>query len=241
MLFNRPNFQAIAVSPRVQEQLLRIGLPKERIEIIHAFIPPALDGQPALPEAVEVFLNAHVPILSVYGFECYMVNGLDAPGFDMAVRLMSRLANDYPRAGLIILIPGAERTPERFFRLRKMVRDLGLEQRVLFIADGSDHLVTLFARSTIYLRPTVQDGDAIAVREALAFGVPVVASDAAYRPKDAVIFRSRDSQDFERVVRLVLDDLPHHRQSLVGHRPDDKYQAIVDLYRRLLRTGTLVP
>jgi len=235
VLFARSNFRPIAVSPRVRDQLLAVGLPGDRINIIHAFIPPFLDGSPGLPEAIEIFLRMHSPVLSVYGFHCYMVNGLDAPGFDMAITLMSRLMLLYPKAGLVVLNPGADRSPERMAYLRKLVADLELQQNVLFVTEGADHFTKIFGKSTVYLRPTAQDGDAVAVREALAFGVPVVPSDVAYRPKESIVFRSRDQADFERAVCAVLEDLPAHRQALVGHRPDDQYQALVQVYRNLLK------
>jgi glycosyltransferase involved in cell wall biosynthesis len=240
-LFARSNFLPIAVSPRVREQLLAIGLPGNRINVIHAFIPPSLDGSPELPGEIEMFLRTHAPVLSVYGFQCYVVNGLDAPGFDMSITLMSRLVRTYPHSGLVVLNPGAALTPERMAYLRKLVADFHLQPNVLFVTEGADHFIKIFAKSTIYLRPTAQDGDAVAVREALAFGIPVVASDVAYRPKEVILFRSRDQADFERAVYSVLEDMPARRQALAGHCPDDQYQALVQVYRNLLKPKNSTP
>lgn len=60
-LFQRPNFRAVAVSPIVRDQLVLLGLPAEKIHIIHAFIPPVLNGLPDLPEEVEQFISNHSP------------------------------------------------------------------------------------------------------------------------------------------------------------------------------------
>jgi glycosyltransferase involved in cell wall biosynthesis len=240
-LFARANFLPIAVSTHVREQLLAIGLPGERIKVIHAFIPPNLDESSELPEAIETFLRQHSPVLSVYGFQCYEVDGLDAPGFDMSIRLMGSLVRSYPQAGLVVLNPGADSTPERMAYLRKLVGELHLQKNVLFVTEGADHFIKIFARSAVYLRPTAQDGDAVAVREALSFGVPVVASDVAYRPKGSILFRSRDQADFDRAVYSVLEDLPSRRKELAGYNSDDQYQTLVQAYRNLLSPDNLIP
>ena len=54
------------------------------------------------------------------------------------------------------------------------------------------------------VRSTFVDGDAITVREALAFGVPVVASDTAFRPEGVTLFRKGDVSDLVAKLRQVL-------------------------------------
>jgi len=48
---------------------------------------------------------------------------------------------------------------------------------------------------SVFVRPTHFDGDATSVREALALGVPVVASDTDFRPEGVMLFRRGDVDD----------------------------------------------
>jgi hypothetical protein len=52
-----------------------------------------------------------------------------------------------------------------------------------------DACLALMSACDVFLRPTLEDGDSISVREALALGVPVVASRVGARPAGAILFR----------------------------------------------------
>ena len=83
----------------------------------------------------------------------------------------------------------------------------------------------------VLVRPTLSDGDAMSVREALHYGIPTVASDAVPRPDGVVVFCSRDQDDFEGAVRQTLERLDVERERL-KHRPSD---TAVDKEVALLR------
>ena len=59
------------------------------------------------------------------------------------------------------------------------------------------HELTLHAitRAAALLRTTRYDGDSIAVREAIAAGTPVVATDNGMRPAGTELFRIGDGPD----------------------------------------------
>jgi glycosyltransferase involved in cell wall biosynthesis len=48
------------------------------------------------------------------------------------------------------------------------------------------------ARSSVFVRPTLRDGDSISVREAKALGLPVVASNVGTRPEGTLLFEAGD-------------------------------------------------
>jgi hypothetical protein len=152
----------------------------------------------------------------------------------MALRLVSRLKSFYPSIGLVVLVPEAQREPRSVEPLRQQISDLKVQENVHLVTTANNSNTLLLAKSTVYLRPTTTDGDSLAVREALSFGVPVVASDSAFRPPGTILFRSRDDEHFERIVASVLRDLPEHQSKLQMLRIEDNYQPVLDVYQELL-------
>jgi glycosyltransferase involved in cell wall biosynthesis len=56
----------------------------------------------------------------------------------------------------------------------------------------------------VFLRPTIEDGDSISVREALSLGVPVVASRVGMRPSGAILFRPGDVDEMLAKIELAM-------------------------------------
>lgn len=81
--------------------------------------------------------------------------------------------------------------------------------------------------SDIFIRPTLTDGDSIAVREALALGKIVVASDAVQRPSSCYLFKTGDSNSLAEVIKFAAGD--KCRQSLDQVLPDGR-EALRILY-----------
>ena len=86
----------------------------------------------------------------------------------------------------------------------------GLSDVVLFPGDVDHELcLALMARSTVFVRPTFQDGDSISVREAMSLGVPVVASNVGARPARVLLFEPGNVdglvEQLERTVGAVCD------------------------------------
>ena len=112
---------------------------------------------------------------------------------------------------------------------------LGLGGDVLILEESIPDMRPLWQSSSVYLRATTTDGDALSVREALALGVPVVASDACDRPEGVLLFKTHDAPDMARAIRMSLDgncssaDIDRLRIS------NDYYQGIRAIYDRALK------
>ncbi len=81
-----------------------------------------------------------------------------------------------------------------------------------------------------FVRPTRADGDSISVREALALGTRVVASDVGHRPPHATLFRSGDPADLAARLASSLDG-PPPPPGAAGH---DAAPRILRLWRERL-------
>ncbi len=143
--------------------LLPAGL-RERVRVVSPFValPPDDGVGPREPDLITVATNS--------GQEHY--------GAEVAFEAVALARQSRPELRLWMLAYGDE-TP-RLATLRRRVEELPW---VRWSFNLSPHEVAdALARSAVFLRPTWWDGDALIVREALAAGTRVVASDTAARP-----------------------------------------------------------
>src|SRR5687767_13735635 len=112
-------------------------------------------------------------------------------GWVLKGRAVDRLKLRYPNLGCLIL--GRR---EQYAEAEDLIRRAGMGHQILLIGD-EPHEVCLdtMALSDLFVRPTIEDGDAIYVRQALSLGVPVVASNVGTRPPDATLFKAGDLED----------------------------------------------
>jgi glycosyltransferase involved in cell wall biosynthesis len=88
--------------------------------------------------------------------------------------------------------------------------------------------LAIVAACDVFVRPTLADGDAISVREALALGRPVVASDVGARPAGVRLFPAGDAEACaELLFHTVAQRLPE------ATPPVDCLPALLAIYRRL--------
>lgn len=69
---------------------------------------------------------------------------------------------------------------------------------------GRASFVEALGNARIFVRPTEQDGDSVAVREALAAGCSVFATDVAKRPDACSLFRPRDVDELARLMATSI-------------------------------------
>lgn len=87
----------------------------------------------------------------------------------------------------------------------------------------------LLSRVSCFVRPTLTDGDSIAVREALAFGLPVVASDAVARPDGCVLFKTGSVQELQRALEAIINGkVPELKTVVISAAP-----LIVEEYKKI--------
>ena len=74
------------------------------------------------------------------------------------------------------------------------------------LCDNLDHqeCLAVISRSALFLRPTLYDGDSLSVREALALGVPVVASTTDFRPDGVTLYRTGVFEDLVAKAFMAL-------------------------------------
>lgn len=82
---------------------------------------------------------------------------------------------------------------------------------------GHDSFLKVLGKCNIFVRPTLTDGDSIAVREALSYGLHVIASDSAERPNGCILFRSSNVNDLrEKIMACSTNSQIRHKVEVIN-------------------------
>jgi len=203
------------------------------------FLPPSAAEQSPqhVDPDVRTFCDAHSPLIVANGKVAYW-RGQDLYGFDQLILLTERLKSTFPNIGTVISF--WDHLPSDQPRLNHLVataRAKGLEKNILFNTTPG-LFVPILDLADVFVRPTVTDGDANSIREALYLGVPVVASDAVVRPPGTILFRTRDITDFAdktvqalRVKRQPISNTAISEQNTAVARSEAYLAFLSDLVR----------
>lgn len=203
----------------------RLGV---KAAIIPAFIAPGDDNSvpPEIADWLKAQTGAGRSVIAMNASNTAKLRGVDLYGLDMIVDAMRdpRLGQ---RFSAIVCVSKTGPNEGYLDALRDRVKASGLSDRLKF-ATGDIQFASLLRRRDVFLRPTITDGDALSIREALWYGVPAVASDAAIRPEGTHIFPSRDC---ERMVEAILTA---SATPVDTSRRQDFAEDVVRIYREQL-------
>ncbi|CAN5519203.1 glycosyltransferase family 1 protein [soil metagenome] len=149
----------VAISTTTAEHLVGYGVPAERIVVTPC-------GHRALPPGDEPALAGRTYVLAVGQL-------VPRKGLDVLVQAMARLD---PAVHLALVGPSDGEEPE----LRRIATALGIAERVHFAGRVSDAaLAGWYAHAWALAAPSIEEGFGLPLLEAMATGLPVVASDIA--------------------------------------------------------------
>lgn len=204
----------IAISETTAADLVRLmGIPRERIVVTPLGVDErffSCDEQRL--EGGELRQRLNLPSdrqLMLY------VGGHDERKNIKALVGIARGASDYYRARrqqppLLVLAGRIEEGSERR-RLDEAVRHFGMENDLVSLGFLSDtDLLVLYRESSLFLFPTLYEGFGLPALEAMAAGVPVVASNTSSLPEvvgDAgLLFNPLNIEEGTRAVLSILDN-----------------------------------
>ena len=181
-----------------------------------------------LDDNLEAFLNNHQTILSSTGY-CFA----KYYGFELAIDAINTINSESNGViGLVIL--GGNKTSDDY---KKLLQKYGEDKLVhVFFAGDIPHkqVLSIISRSTIFLRPTYHDGDSNSVREAIAIGIPVVASDTELRPKETFLFTIGDSRAFVNQIYKILKSSSRQPQTINRVVDTTNLEAVANVYRSIV-------
>lgn len=110
---------------------------------------------------------------------------------------------------------------EKYFEyLKRLTAQLGLADRISFRGIlGPDSIVECYEKANIFVFPSLHEGFGMVLREAMSFGLPVVASDVA--PMNEIIKDGTNGYLFPPGDVKILADVLHNL--LLDHRTQRKF------------------
>lgn len=201
-LTNSRTDRFIAISRAIEEDILGMGVPKDRITLIHNGLDISKFG---LPEAAgsmmkKLGLNPNLPIIGVVA-RLHPVKGHEY--FLQAARIM---LDKGVKAQFLLVGDGIYRE-----KLENLCRALNLEQDV-FMPGYYSPVEDIYGISDLVCLPSLMEGLGMVILEAMHFNVPVVASKVGGVPeiiKDGVngfLVEPRDPEGLAQAMTNILLD-----------------------------------
>jgi glycosyltransferase involved in cell wall biosynthesis len=211
----------VCVNDEIATTLGPIGIPQSRIDVIPAFLPLSAPSE-GMPQDLESWINKHHPILSTAMFF------RPEYGFDVLISGLKTLAGNYPQIGCLVMGSGEDRMAAEM-----LTRKAGLTESVQFVGDIDHNMcLALMARSQVFVRPTLRDGDSISVREAVGLGIPVVASAVGTRPIEAHLF---EPGKVEGMIAQIERALVLQRNPATTCVPAATVEQLLNVYSAVMR------
>ncbi|MBW1878764.1 MAG: glycosyltransferase family 4 protein [Deltaproteobacteria bacterium] len=224
------------VNPALVDALARFDVPPERVFAYPAFLPPDPTDEEAkaFPPHLVEFLQTHRPSLVAIGDPRRLWRGQPIYGLEGVVDLVEALQGELPEIGLLIFLHIGSSLDDRETRaLSNRIERKGLSQRVR-VMELRRECWPAFTHADLYVRPTLTDGDAVAVREALWLGTPVVATDVGARPEGTILCPVGDASAFIDAVREAWANIGEAKDRVGALRPEDPSERVLAMYRSVL-------
>ena len=198
--------RVIVTSQATAEMLDAYGVARQRVIVVNPGTDPA-----ALAEGSG---GPDVQLLCVAAL-------IPRKGHDVLFRALASLTWKNWR---LTCVGSCERDPATVDRLRQQLRSCGLEDRVSFVGEMSGaRLEKLYATADVFVLPTFYEGYGMVVAEALARGLPVVASKTGaigdlVTPDAGIVVEPGDAELLAQALSRVLSDGAYREQLARGAR-----------------------
>jgi glycosyltransferase involved in cell wall biosynthesis len=215
----------VAVSEPIARALAAVGTPHRRIHVIAAFLRAGLVRRGA-PAGMAELARRSQPLVSAA-----LAPGREYGAEDLFAATAT-VAQRHPGLGLAVFGPGT-RSPA----LQELAARNGLAGRVWFMGElRHEEGLGLLQAGDLFVRPTTADGDSICVREAVALGRRVVATQVAPRPAGVKLCAPDASSLATAMLEALATPAPEALPTPDADRGsagEDGLQELLRLYREL--------
>lgn len=200
----------IAVNETIQGQLLQVGISRDSVLLLPAYVTPTADEMASdlLPIELETFFEGDGPLIVTNGTLKPLEKG-DLYGFDFLIEMANQLRVTQPTLKLYMACIGFDKKCPKhvdyMHDLYAKIQRLHLGRHVFLRCVDNESFIPVLKHTDVFIRATVTDGDAMSVREALSLHVPVVASDVCERPDGVLVYRNLEMDALCEQVNQALE------------------------------------
>jgi glycosyltransferase involved in cell wall biosynthesis len=209
-------------SNEIKRAIEGYGITPVKVTAISAFSSQYLNfSHSELAEETKEFLASHHPV-----FFCY-VSFRPEYRLEVLREAMKLVRISLPQAGFIWLgFPDREVPPAGDW-VHSWAQE---EQKSLLLLGNLDHdtFLTLLQRCFAYIRTPACDGVSASVLEALAMGVPIVASENGRRPPGVLTYQQDDAAELRSKLLEIVKQYEQAPRVPTGISSEDNVQRIVD-------------
>ena len=196
--------KVVVVNNEVERLVMDLGVSPEQVVLIpncvdtDYFRPPSAEEKAAKRESIDV---AAGKTLALYVGRLEPVKGVD-----VLVRAWEQLPQAV-RSGTLMLLVGDGTEREK---LLQMIRSLGLQESVV-VAGEKQNVRDYYWAADVFVLPSRTEGLSGALNEAMACGLPVIASNVGGTPdivkehENGVLFESEDHDELTRQITTMWE------------------------------------
>ena len=197
---------------------------KDKCIVKEAFLPPTNHHEDVLPEEIDRLLiqNRERFILCANASKLVEFNGKDLYGLDQCIEVAKLAKEQKAQLSIIFVIGIIDVLNPLFQSYTREIADHSLG-KFIKLYPKSLSFITLIQKCDVVLRPTLSDGDALTVREALFFNKAVIASDVVKRPQGTVLYKTGDALDLYKKIQELMASKITKDSSLTNNAELTKY------------------
>ena len=122
-------------------------------------------------------------------------------------------------------------------KMQKKIKDYKLKEKFIFVTQPLKNTQSLWKISDLVIRATNTDGSSFSILEALSCGVPVIASDCVERPKDSILFKTRDVNNLILKTKEILSNISYYKNKLKNHTSMNDVKLLINLYDDIIKNN----
>ncbi|HHV55867.1 MAG TPA: glycosyltransferase [Firmicutes bacterium] len=165
-----------ALTPNEAELIRRFGVPQDHIRIVPNGIPKLTLGELSEKRKGHQVKQNNIKTKGFREYGLFLGRIHPKKGLDLLVRALPLLITKHP--DLRILIAGPDERGHRAY-IERLARAMGVGDRLLFLGlVKGDEKWDILTHAKFFLLPSYSEGFSMAILEALAAGIPVVATRA---------------------------------------------------------------
>lgn len=192
----RGTCRVIAVSEEIKHKLSTIILNK--IVVLEAFLPPNIENEPELPPEILNIINEYRNkscLIAANAFRIRELENGELYGLDQCIEVAENAKFDNYALHIVFVIGTIKDEDKPYLEFfQQKIENKNIESHIT-IYPSSLSFIRLINEVDIVLRPTLTDGDALTIREALYMNKYVVASKVVKRPEFTTLYETANTYD----------------------------------------------